>query len=48
MSPGAAVKMIEEAGLPVPAALETAAKTGKPARFFHHPHTNTGKFFVAG
>ncbi len=48
MGPGAAVKMIEEAGLPVPSALTEAAKTGKPARFFHHPHTNTGKFFVAG
>jgi 3-hydroxyacyl-CoA dehydrogenase len=47
MGPGSAVRLIEEAGLPVPPALELAARTGKPARFFHHPHTNIGKFFVA-
>ena len=43
-----AVAMIEEAGLPVPAALTEAAKTGQPKRFFEHPHINTGRFFVAG
>jgi 3-hydroxyacyl-CoA dehydrogenase len=48
MGAGSAVRMIEESGLPVPEALAEAARTGKPARFFHHPHTNTGKFFVAG
>ncbi len=44
---GAAVRLIEEAGLPVPGALAEAAR-GKPRRFFRHPHINTGKFFVAG
>ena len=48
MTPAGAQKMIEEAGLPVPEAIAKAAKTGSPARFFHHPHINTGKFFVAG
>ena len=24
-----------------------AARTGKPERFFEHPHTNVGRFFVA-
>ena len=47
MGPAAAVGMIEEAGLDVPAALVEAARTGKPERFFHHPHMNIGKFFVA-
>jgi len=48
MGPEAAARMIDEAGLPVPAALETAARTGEPARFFDHPHINVGRFFVAG
>jgi hypothetical protein len=48
MGPAAAVGMIEEAGLPVPEALVHAARTGEPARFFHHPHMNRGRFFVAG
>ena len=48
MTPASAVKMIEEAGLPVPEELAKAARTGSPARFFHHPHINIGKFFVAG
>ena len=48
MGPESAVKLIEEAGLPVPEAIAKAAKTGNPARFFEHPHINTGKFFVAG
>ena len=43
-----AVEMIDGAGLPVPAALTEAAKSGKPARFFNHPHINVGRFFVAG
>jgi hypothetical protein len=48
MGAAAAVAMIEQAGLPVPEALAMAAKTGEPERFFHHPHINTGRFFVAG
>jgi len=48
MGAEAAVDMIEKAGLPVPGALQTAALTGDPARFFNHPRINTGKFFVAG
>ena len=43
----ACVDWIERAGLPVPAALATAAKSGKPQRFFQHPQLNVGKFFVA-
>jgi 3-hydroxyacyl-CoA dehydrogenase len=43
-----AVDMIEKAGLPVPANLEEAAKTGEPKRFFDNPRINVGKFFVAG
>jgi len=41
------VRMIEEAGLAVPAALEAAARTGKPERFFRHARINVGRFFVA-
>ncbi len=41
------VSMISEAGLSVPEALATAAKTGKPERFFNHKRINIGKFFVA-
>jgi 3-hydroxyacyl-CoA dehydrogenase len=48
MGPKAAVETIAAADLPVPAALESAAKTGKPSRFFQHPHINIGRFFVAG
>jgi 3-hydroxyacyl-CoA dehydrogenase len=44
----AAIDMIDRAGLPVPDALVNAAKSGKPERFFAHPHINTGRFFVAG
>jgi 3-hydroxyacyl-CoA dehydrogenase len=43
-----AVAMIEEAELPVPANLAEAARTGRPRRFFQHPHINVGRFFVAG
>lgn len=42
------VDMIREAGLSVPEALASAAKTGKPERFFNHTRINIGKFFVAG
>ena len=42
------VDMIREAGLDVPEALEKAAKTGKPERFFTHRRINVGRFFVAG
>ncbi|MDJ0789246.1 MAG: 3-hydroxyacyl-CoA dehydrogenase family protein [Myxococcota bacterium] len=45
---GATVEMIEKSGLPVPPALAEAARTGEPARFFHHETINRGKFFVAG
>ena len=31
-----------------PEAIAKAAKTGTPKRFFEHPFTNIGKFFVAG
>jgi len=47
MGAPAAVGMLEEAGLEVPAVLREAARTGKPERFFNHPHMNIGKFFVA-
>ena len=43
MGPANAVKIIEEADLPVPAALTSAGS--EP--FFHHPTMNPGKFFVA-
>jgi 3-hydroxyacyl-CoA dehydrogenase len=42
------VRMIEDAGLPVPANLAKAARSGKPKRFFDNPLVNIGKFFVAG
>ncbi len=45
---GAAVEMIQKAGVAVPEALEQAARTGKPERFFVNPRINVGKFFVAG
>jgi hypothetical protein len=48
MGAAAAVEMIDKTGVPMPEALEQAAKTGEPARFFNHPRINTGKFFVAG
>ena len=44
----ACVGLIEKAGLPVPASLAEAARTGEPKRFFNHPHINAGRFFVAG
>jgi 3-hydroxyacyl-CoA dehydrogenase len=40
--------MIEQAGLPVPKQLREAAAGGQPHKFFRHPTTNIGKFFVAG
>jgi 3-hydroxyacyl-CoA dehydrogenase len=43
-----AVGMIEKAGVPVPAVLEEAARSGEPKRFFDNPRINVGKFFVAG
>ena len=46
MTPRAAIRMIEEADLPVPAALGTARDRGQ--RLFSHPHINVGKFFIAG
>jgi hypothetical protein len=41
------VDWIERAALPVPPALQAAAKSGKPQRFFQHAQLNVGKFFVA-
>jgi len=43
-----AVEMIAKAGVPVPAILEEAARTGEPERFFQSPRINVGRFFVAG
>jgi 3-hydroxyacyl-CoA dehydrogenase len=48
MGPAAAVAMIEEAGLEVPAALVEAAGSKSPAPFFQHSQINRGRFFVAG
>jgi len=48
MGAKAAVELIGQAQLPVPEALENAARTGEPKRFFNHPQVNTGKYFVAG
>lgn len=47
MGAGAAVKLIEQAELPVPKAIIAAAESGTPKAFFSHPHMNTGKYFVA-
>jgi len=47
MTPAGAVQMIEGAGLAVPEALEKAARTGEPTRFFQNPHINVGRCFVA-
>ncbi len=43
---GAAL-LIEKSGLPVPAALVQAARTGEPERFYANPLA-AGRFFVAG
>ena len=48
MGASCAVDMIGAAGLPVPDALVEVARTGDPERFFHHPHINVGRYFVAG
>jgi 3-hydroxyacyl-CoA dehydrogenase len=48
MGAPATVDLIEKAGLPVPANLADAARTGEPARFFDQPQINRGRFFVAG
>ncbi len=48
MGADSAVRMIEEAGLPVPEILSKAAASGEPRRFFDHPVINIGKYFVAG
>ncbi len=47
MGAAAAVKLIDQAGLPVPAAIAAAAESGEPKRFFSHPNVNVGKYFVA-
>jgi 3-hydroxyacyl-CoA dehydrogenase len=43
MGPAAAARMLEGAGVPLPALLRAAS----PQRFFRHPQLNVGKFFVA-
>ena len=48
MGASCAVDMIGAAGLPVPDALVEATRTGEPECFFHHPHINVGRYFVAG
>lgn len=48
MGAAAAVRLIDESGLPVPKAIALAAETGEPKAFFSHPFVNTGKYFVAG
>ena len=48
MGAAASVKLIDDAGLPVPKALASAAESGTPKRFFSHPFVNVGKYFVAG
>jgi 3-hydroxyacyl-CoA dehydrogenase len=48
MGAESAVRMIEEAGLPVPEIIAKAAASGEPRRFFDHPAINIGKYFVAG
>jgi 3-hydroxyacyl-CoA dehydrogenase len=47
MGAASAVRMIEEAGLTVPPALQRAASAGSPERFYTDRRVNTGKFFVA-
>ncbi len=48
MGAGAAVKLIDAAGLPVPEAISAAASSRTPKKFFNQPRVNIGKFFVAG
>jgi hypothetical protein len=47
MGVAAAVRMIEQAGLPVPQKLAQAVTAGEPTRFFDNAQVNTGKYFVA-
>jgi len=47
MGVGAAVGMIEEAGLSVPAILAEAVSDGSGSLFFQDPLVNIGKYFVA-
>jgi 3-hydroxyacyl-CoA dehydrogenase len=42
------VAMIQNAGLPVPKILATAAERDAKSRFFTHQTANVGRFFVAG
>ncbi|MBW2387001.1 MAG: 3-hydroxyacyl-CoA dehydrogenase family protein [Deltaproteobacteria bacterium] len=48
MGPAAAVKLIEQAKLPVPKSIVAAAESGTHKAFFSHPNVNVGKYFVAG
>ncbi len=45
---GPTVKMIDDAGVPVPKILLEAQKSGREEPFFNQPEVNVGKFFVAG
>lgn len=47
MGPAAAVKLIEQAKLPVPKSIVAAAESGTHKAFFSHPNVNVGKYFVA-
>jgi hypothetical protein len=47
MGVGAAVRLIEGAGLVVPQNLASAASAGETSRFFDNSRVNTGKYFVA-
>ncbi|MBW2384770.1 MAG: 3-hydroxyacyl-CoA dehydrogenase family protein [Deltaproteobacteria bacterium] len=47
MGVAATVRMIEQAGLPVPQKLAQAVTAGEPTRFFDNAQVNTGKYFVA-
>jgi hypothetical protein len=43
----AAIRMLEEAGVKIPAVLEQEARAGRTEPFFSDPRLNNGKFFVA-
>jgi len=47
MGPAAAVKIMEEASIPVPEAIGTAAKNADAAPFFTQKRLNPGRYFVA-
>ena len=47
MGAASAVKIMEEAGVPVPAAVGDAAKSSDAAPLFTHKRLNPGRYFVA-